>query len=162
MSHQQPNAHWIVWFSLLCAGILSIVPLPEWMAICRPAWVPMVLIYWVLALPECFRLSFAFAVGLLLDVFQGSLFGVHPLSFVFLTAVALSIHQRIRLFPLYQQALVIFVLILGYQLIQLTVRILTDVNGPPLPYLLPALTSAAIWSWIVMILRYLRRFFQVT
>ena len=89
MSHQQPNAHWIVWFSLLCAGILSIIPLPEWLAICRPAWVPMVLIYWVLALPQRFRLSFAFVVGLLLDVLQGSLFGVHPLSFVFLTAVTL-------------------------------------------------------------------------
>ena len=58
--------------------------------------------------------------------------------------------------------MVILALILSYQLIQLTMQILTGVNGPPLPYLIPAFTSAAIWSWIVMILRHLRRFFQVT
>ena len=77
---QQANAHWVVWMTLLVGAIFSIMPLPEWLSLVRPAWVPLVVIYWVLALPERFGLLFAFITGLLLDVFQGSLFGLNSLG----------------------------------------------------------------------------------
>ena len=33
MSIQAPNAHWVVWMSLLVAGVLSILPLPAWLSV---------------------------------------------------------------------------------------------------------------------------------
>ena len=104
MSVQHPNAHWVVWMSLLVAGIFSILPLPAWLSVARPAWVPMVLMYWVLALPNRFGLFFSFCVGLLLDVFMGASFGLNAMALTLVAFIMLNLHRRLRMFPWWQQA----------------------------------------------------------
>ena len=39
-------------FTFILAAILAAVPLPDWGDAARPAWVPLVLIYWVIAMPH--------------------------------------------------------------------------------------------------------------
>ncbi|MGI9274488.1 MAG: rod shape-determining protein MreD [Endozoicomonas sp.] len=161
MSVQKPNAHWVVWISLLGAVVLSILPLPAWMSVARPAWVPMVLMYWVLALPERFGLFFAFFIGLLLDVFLGTLFGQSSMGLLLVTVIVLGLHRRLRMFPWWQQAFMVFVIIGFYQLLNLWIRSAIGRTTPSLWYLLPSLTSAALWPWVSGVLRYLRRYFRV-
>ncbi|WP_263078228.1 rod shape-determining protein MreD [Endozoicomonas sp. Mp262] len=161
MSVQHPNAHWVVWMSLLVAAVLSILPLPAWLSVARPAWVPMVVMYWILALPNRFGLVFAFIVGLLLDVFLGVLFGLNALGLTLVAFVMLSLHRRLRMFPWWQQAFIVFVIISCYQLLGLWVKSAAGFSMPSLWYLLPALTSAAFWPWVLSILRFLRRYFRV-
>lgn len=157
----QPNAHWIVWITLLMAAIFSIMPLPQWLSLIRPSWVPLVLIYWILALPERFGLLFAFTIGLVLDVFQGSLFGLNSLAMVVVAFIVLSLHRRLRLFPVWQQAFMVFLLVGCYQLMALWVRSAAGDTIPSVWYLLPSLSSALIWPWIMSGLRFLRRYFRV-
>lgn len=161
MSAQHPNAHWVVWMSLLVAAVLSIIPLPAWLSVARPAWVVMVVMYWILALPNRFGLFFAFIVGLCLDVFLGVIFGLHSLSLTVVAFLMLSLHRRLRMFPWWQQAFIVFVIISFYQLLNIWIKTAAGLSMPSLWYLLPALTSAALWPWIFSILRFLRRYFRV-
>ncbi len=161
MSIQAPNAHWVVWMSLLVAGVLSILPLPAWLSVARPTWVAMVIMYWILALPNRFGLFFAFFTGLLLDIFSGVVFGIHSLGLVLVAFVMLSLHRRLRMFPWWQQTFVVFVIIICYQLINLWIRTVMGLSTPSLWYLLPSISSAALWPWLFSILRFLRRYFRV-
>lgn len=161
MSAQHSNAHWVVWMSLLVAAVLSIIPLPAWLSVARPAWVAMVVMYWILALPNRFGLFFAFIVGLCLDVFLGVIFGLHSLSLTVVAFLMLSLHRRLRMFPWWQQAFIVFVIISFYQLLNIWIKTAAGLSMPSLWYLLPALTSAALWPWIFSILRFLRRYFRV-
>ncbi|WP_299727504.1 rod shape-determining protein MreD [uncultured Endozoicomonas sp.] len=158
---QQPNAHWVVWMTLLAAAIFSIMPLPEWLSLIRPAWVPIVVIYWVLALPDRFGLFFAFITGLLLDVFQGSMFGLSSLGLLVLAFVVLSMHRRLRLFPMWQQSFMVFLLIAFYQILLVWLRSALGGTIPSVWYLLPSISSALIWPWMMSGLRFLRRYFRV-
>ncbi|WP_330924481.1 rod shape-determining protein MreD [Candidatus Sororendozoicomonas aggregata] len=161
MSIQAPNAHWVVWMSLLVAGVLSILPLPAWLSVARPAWVPMVLMYWVLALPNRFGLFFAFFTGLLLDIFSGVAFGMNSVGLVLVASVMLSLHRRLRMFPWWQQTFIVFIIINCYQLVNLWIRSVVGLSTPSLWYLLPSISSAPLWPWLFSILRFLRRYFRV-
>lgn len=161
MSTQRANAHWVVWFSLLIAFVLSILPMPAWLSIARPAWVPLVVLYWVMALPERFGLLFAFFSGLVLDIFLGTYFGQSSLGLLLVTAVVLSLHRRLRMFPWWQQAFMVFVVIGLYQLLNLWMRTLLGGVTPSLWYLVPSVSSAALWPWVSGVLRFARRYFRV-
>ena len=161
MSVQRASGHWVVWTSLIVALLLSILPLPDWVSISRPAWVAMVVMYWIMALPERFGLLFAFVAGLMMDVFLGTSFGHHSLGLLVVAVVTLSLHRRLRMFPWWQQAFMAFVIIGLYQLVNLWIKSALGRTPPSLWYLMPALTSAAFWPWLSVSLRYLRRHYRV-
>ena len=161
MSVQPSNAHWVVWMSLLVAGILSILTLPVWLSVARPAWVPMVVMYWVLALPNRFGLLFAFVIGLLLDILLNSFFGMSAAGMTLVAYVVLSLHRRLRMFPWWQQAFIVFIVINCYQLFHLWVKSMAGLVEPSLWYLLPSFTSAALWPCVLGVLTFLRRYFRV-
>ncbi|MRI32260.1 rod shape-determining protein MreD [Endozoicomonas sp. OPT23] len=161
MSAQRTNGHWIVWASIAVALLLSILPLPDWVSISRPAWVAMVVMYWIMALPERFGLFFAFVSGLMMDVFMGTGFGHNSLGLLVVAAVVLALHRRLRMFPWWQQAFMAFVIIGLYQLVNLWIKSALGRTPPSLWYLMPALTSAAFWPWLSLMLRYLRRYYRV-
>jgi hypothetical protein len=71
----------------------------------RPQWVAMTLIFWALALPDRVGVFWAFGSGLVLDVATGTLLGHHALGLsVVVYAGGGAAPQRIRIFPLWQQA----------------------------------------------------------
>ena len=55
---------WVIVLSFFLAYLLAIVPFPEWAMNYRPEWVPMVLIYWVMALPYRIGIGSAWCAGL--------------------------------------------------------------------------------------------------
>ena len=105
------NRRWVIALTLIVALWLSILPLPVWTQWARPEWVAMVLIYWVIALPERVGIGVAWSVGLIQDIVEGSLLGQHAFALAVLAYVALISSQRLRMFTPIQQAAVIFVLI---------------------------------------------------
>ena len=161
MSEQRANAHWVVWLTLLMAYILSILPLPVWLSVARPAWIPMVILYWIMALPERFGLMFAFIAGILLDVFLGTYFGQSAIGLLVIAVAVSGLHRRLRMFPWWQQAFMVFIIIGLYQVVNLWLRALISGTAPSLWYLLPSVTSAVLWPWVSGLLRFLRRYYRV-
>ena len=49
----------------------------------RPDWVALTIIYWSMLLPRDYSVGFAWVVGIIVDVAQGTLFGQHVLALCF-------------------------------------------------------------------------------
>jgi len=143
--------------SFLVALILIAVPLPEWGLHWRPDFVSMVLIYWCLALPHRVGLVSAFAIGLIVDVMHGGLLGQNALAKTMVAAVVIWAHLRLRMFPLWQQALVVLGLICLHQVVLLLTYNFTGGIQVDWRFLLPALSSMVLWPWLFILLRDLRR-----
>ena len=111
MSEVRSNGTWVIVASLFAALIFSTMPLPHMIEWGRPEWVALVLIYWVIALPYRVGVSTAWVVGLLMDVLNGTMLGQHALSLSIIVYFTFMLHLRVRVFPLWQQCLTVFVLI---------------------------------------------------
>lgn len=160
----QPRTHsiWVIFLSFFIAYLLAIVPFPEWAMNYRPEWVPMVLIYWVMALPYRVGIGSAWVVGIILDVLEGSVLGLNALGLVVIAYVTLNLHLRLRMFSALQQAglvlaLVGINLVFGHWLQIVTGQTVSS----SLMFLMAALTSAVIWPSLFQLLRHIRRSFDV-
>lgn len=144
---------WVIWLSFALALLLSVASLPEFMEVGRPLWLALFLTYWVLALPHRVGMTTAWGIGLLADVLNGSLLGLNALVLTLITFLVLSLHQRLRMFPMWQQSMVLLVVFGLAQLLQLWLNALTGSRPPTLAFVLPALVSALLWPWVCSILR---------
>ncbi|MEM7254880.1 MAG: rod shape-determining protein MreD [Pseudomonadota bacterium] len=147
--------------SFVLAFVLTAVPIPAWAVIWRPAWVALVLIYWCFALPQRVGVLVGWVSGLLLDVLNGTLLGQHAFGLALVAFVANRLHQRVRVLPPWQQALTVFALVFGYQLLVVWVNGIRGLEVPGWAYVAAPLTSMVLWPWIFIVLRDLRRKFQV-
>lgn len=94
------------------AFILTVLPVPESLSWIWPQWVLLLVIYKVITNPYKYGIVFAFVTGLIYDLLVGSKLGMHGLSYCVISYSILKIHQRIYLFPVLQQSLLVFVLVL--------------------------------------------------
>lgn len=147
--------------SFVIALLLTMMPLPDWAARLRPEWVTMVLIYWCMALPERVGVGSAWLLGLLLDVVRGTVLGQYALALTAVAFVTLNAHQRLRLYPLWQQAVIAAILIAFELLLVVWIKGIIDQLPGSWDYWLPAVTSALLWPWFFVLMRDVRRRFQV-
>ena len=144
---------WVIWLSFAVALLFSVASMPQFMEIGRPLWLALFLTYWVLALPHRVGMATAWCVGLLADVLNGSLLGQNALILTLITFLVMTLHQRLRMFPMWQQSTVLLVVFGLAQLVQLWLNALTGSRPPTLTFVLPALVSALLWPWVCTLLR---------
>jgi len=156
------HSGWVIVMSFIAALMLTIVPMPGWTVTLRPEWVVLVLIYWCMALPQRVGVGTAWFIGLILDVLQGALLGQHALSLSIVAFVTLKLHQRVRIFPLWQQALLILLLTALHQLLMLWVKGISGQASQAWDYWLPSISSMLLWPALFILLRRVRRHFHVT
>ncbi|MDX1592779.1 MAG: rod shape-determining protein MreD [Gammaproteobacteria bacterium] len=154
---------WAITASLIVALVLMIVPLPGWAEIARPEWPLLVLVYWCLALPSRIGVGISWLVGLCVDVLGGGLLGEHGLGYVLVAYLVVKLHLRIRVYPEWQQAGVVLLLLLLAQMTRLWVLGITG-RAPDalLVYFLPSVVGMLLWPFLMVLLRGYRRRFAVT
>lgn len=151
----------IIALSFLAALALTVVPLPDWLAPMRPEWTLLVLIYWCMALPERIGVGIGWIAGLLMDVLRAGLLGQHAMTLAIVAYLTLQLYQRLRVFPLWQQAFSVMVLVTLHQTLQAWVL---GITGPPpslWQWLLPIVSSTLLWPPLFLILRAMRRYYGV-
>ena len=163
MPHEQKSAGTgIILVTLVIAGWLEVLPLPDMLQHLRPEWLALTLIYWVIALPHRIGVFWGFFTGLFMDVLVGALLGQHALSLAVIAWIAALVHKRMRVFPPIQQSAVVFMMVGAAVLIAYLVQ---DATGrahlAPWLMLLSALTSALFWRPVYGLLRWVRRRFLV-
>jgi len=156
------NGSWVIALSLMAAFLLTIMPLPEWAIDWRPAWVVMVLIYWCMALPERIGIGTAWGLGILLDVQHGAVLGQNALSLSVVAYITLKSYQRIRVFPLMQQAISVYCYVILFKSVLVWIKSMLSIPPPNWTFWLPAITSAVLWPWLFIFLRSIRRKYKVT
>lgn len=140
---------------------LTVIPLPDWAVTLRPEWIPLVLIFWCINLPQRVGIGTAWVIGILLDVLQGALLGQHAFALTIMAFLSLKLHKRLRVYPVWQQSLSIFVLIMLYQLFLLWISGIAGVSSGYWSYWLPSLSSMLLWPFIDTVLRAVRRGFGI-
>lgn len=160
-SHKSSNT-WVIWLTLLLGLILSIVPMPAFFETARPLWLALLLSYWTLYLPHRIGMTSAWICGLAMDILYGSLLGQNALVLALVSFLIQILQHRLRVFPIWQQCLVLLILLGLAQLLHLWLYVLAG-NRPPstLLYLLPVLVSTLLWPWLFAILRGLRLYLRV-
>jgi len=157
-SHQ---GGWLILLSFIVAFMLTVIPLPEMLQYIRPEWSALVLLYWCMALPGRIGVGIGWAVGLLLDVLTGTLLGQHALGMTVIAYLIINLHQRIRIFPLWQQAIIIWMILNLYQILLLWFDGITGQPPKGLQFWLPPISGMILWPIIFILLRHLRRQFKV-
>jgi len=152
---------WIIAASFLVALLLELIPLPEWARFVRPQWSALVLIYWSIALPQRVGVGYAWILGLIQDVLTGTLFGQHALGMIFVAFIANRLHKRMRVFPLWQQSILVLLMLLLDQLLRFWTMGIIGQSPQGLSYWVPAFAGMLLWPWIFIVLRDIRRRFHV-
>ena len=117
---------WVPFATVFFAMVLLVIPAPELIRDFLPDWVSLVLIYWALALPTRMGVSLAWLAGLVVDLFTLGIPGAHALSKAVLVYLVKMLALRVRTYPLWQQSVMIM-LLLGLEVLMLAiVDIVTD------------------------------------
>ena len=153
---------WIIVLSFVIAMMLMTMPLPSWAINWRPSWVAIVLIYWCMALPDRVGIGVGWGLGLLLDVQQGTVLGQNALGLAVIAYLCLKSYQRMRVFPLVQQAMLVCIYLLLYEFISLWIRSMIGVPPNDWSYWMPAFTSMLLWPWLFIVLRDIRRKYLIS
>ncbi|NOX77139.1 MAG: rod shape-determining protein MreD [Gammaproteobacteria bacterium] len=161
MSIIQHRGGGLILLSFVIALLLHMLALPEWAEALRPDWIALVLIYWCIALPERVGVGVGWIAGLMLDVANGALLGQNALTLAIVAYLALRLHQRLRLFPIWQQAVSVLLLVLLHLMLTLWIKGSVDQSTVTWAYWLSALTSSLLWPVVFLTLRGLRRGYRV-
>jgi rod shape-determining protein MreD len=150
----------IIVVSLLLAFVLNLAELPFELRWLRPNFVALILIFWLLHKPEWVSVGVAFCLGLLLDGVCGFYLGQHALSFALMAYVVQVFYQRLRMFSLIQQALMVLLLLALDRLIANWVHVAVQGGGLDFSLLVNAVEGAIIWPFIALFMERYRRLFS--
>lgn len=135
----------VMFISILVSLVLSISLMPQGWFEFRPEWLALMVFYWTYRAPAQFGIITAWVLGLLLDVLEATPLGVNALGMAAVAFLVLTVHQRLRMFPILQQSILVFLLVgINQMLVHFIKQILgADTSG--FAYLWPAVTSAFLW-----------------
>jgi len=129
----------------MVALILMMLSVPEFVRLLRPNILVLLLIFWLIRIPENLGIGFAWTVGVIYDGFTGGFIGQHALSFSFIAYIVLVLHQRIRIFGALQQTLLVFLLLIFDQMIDSWVAMAIRGNDYHFYFLINAVMGAFCW-----------------
>lgn len=140
-----------VFVSFVIAASFEVVVLPDSLLMFRPEWLALILIYWLIRHPEQVGITTAVIFGLFMDVISGSVLGVHVFAYSVIAYLVLSMHQRLKMFPVIQQSFVVFFLVGISLMIVYLLSVMLNGAGGGLSYLWLALTSAMTWPLVLIL-----------
>lgn len=131
--------------TLLFGLILTLMPLPSWVAVARPAFYPATILFWALIQPRQFGVIAAWCCGLLLDVAYGTPLGQHALAVGLAAFLVFKLKELLHTFPAWQQALTLLPIFLIYEFTLFWIDGVSGRQADALWRWLPAFSTALIW-----------------
>ena len=147
---------WPAIASLLVALVLEVLPLPDFIALWRPPFLALTIIYWCMMWPNKIGIITAFFCGLALDVLYGSLLGQNALTLSLISFLTFRFHLQIRIFPLLQLTASIFALLAINAFLQLWIDGIAGLAPAGFSRALPVITGTLVWPFVMSALDRLR------
>lgn len=147
--------------TVLLSLLITLLPWPQAWQWYQPPWVLLVLIFWMMAIPEGIAVITVFFVGLLVDLLTGTLLGQHAFLFTLIAYLFFQLRKYITGFPLWPKFVMVIVLTVIYFFVQ---YIILWVIGKPYDtyrYWWPLLTTPLIWPWLYLLLNDVQRRFAL-
>lgn len=155
MKRASAGAYWLP-ISLLLAVLLGLLPVPNAIVALRPYFLGLVLIYWLLETPDRVGMGAAFVIGLIGDLALGTLIGEQALRLTVMAFIVQRFRARLRFFPLWQQSLAVFALLVNDRVIAAAVRLTLSEGMPRWTFWLSPLLALPLWPWLVVLFDTLR------
>jgi rod shape-determining protein MreD len=141
-----PASVGLMFFSLLGAFVVSVLPWSGTALLLRPDFVLLVLIFWTVHEPRSIGQGVAFAIGLLMDVSDSMLLGQHALTYVIAVFGAQVLRHRILSFHLPEQTLHILSLTIVSSIVMLLLNLALGADFPGLAFLVSPVATAMCWA----------------
>ena len=149
-----------IFLSLIFSVILTISTFP--LGSFSPDWTQLFLIYWILAAPLSIGLLSSWVVGLVLDVVLGSTLGINALMYTLISYLVFKIHHIARYITVFQQSIVIIVILLIKFTLVLWIDSILNINNYNISLYWSCLTSALCWPLVFYSLRVVRRKYNIS
>ena len=162
MNKSYKNQLWI-YLSLVLAVAVDNFVFPESILQWKPMLTLLVLIYWNMALPDKVGILEALLFGLIMDLLNGSILGLHGLLFVLITYICQRFFYQFRVSPIWQQSVILFFLFFIFKMTFSFdfLDVSTGMNIADSLYLtnsfIFSLISSIFWAPTFILLRALRR-----
>lgn len=140
-------------FSLFIGLMLNLLPWSGVALVLRPDFVALTLLFWSIREPRRMGIGVAWAMGLMIDVADGVLFGQNALAYSLAVYIAYVLHRRILLFTPWQQTFYALLLLLLLQLMTLLIRLATGAAFNGMSYFASSVTGALLWPLLTLLLQ---------
>ena len=154
------NKSIIILGTLLISIVLTISTFP--LGAFSPEWTQLFLIYWILALPMSIGLFTSWMIGLLMDVALSSTLGINALMYTSVSSLLFKIHHILRYITVFQQSIVISVILLVKITFLLWINAILDIENYGLSLYWTCLTSSLLWPAVYYLLRAIRRKYNLS
>ena len=147
-----PASVGLVFFSMVVALLLSVLPWSGTWLLARPDFVVLVLIFWAVHEPRSIGQGVAFALGLLMDVSDSMLLGQHALAYVIAIFGTQVLRVRILSFGLGEQTLHVLVITIVTSAMMLLLNLLQGADFPGMAYFISPVVTALLWgpvNWLL-------------
>src|SRR5688572_29264607 len=142
----------LMFFSLLAAYALAVLPWSGSWLLARPDFVLIVLLFWAIHEPRAIGQGLAFTMGLLMDVSDSMLLGQHALAYVITVFGAQVLRVRILSFLIPEQTLHVLGLTFTASAVTLVLNLLLGADLPGFLYVISPALTGLLWapvSWIL-------------
>ncbi len=161
MIKNESKGGFVILLSFAAAMFMNILPWWQTIDLFKPDWVALVLVYWVMAVPNRVGVLVGWIVGLFVDVLYGTLFGIHAMTFALMAYLIQMTYHRLRLFPRWKQSINIAVVIGIHMLLGRVLRGFVQPVSADFNYWMPLLGAMLFWPWVFIFLRDVRRKFCI-
>ncbi|HEX4334194.1 MAG TPA: rod shape-determining protein MreD [Usitatibacter sp.] len=147
-----PASLGLIFFSLVGAYLLAVMPWSGGWLLARPDFVLIVIVFWVLHEPRAIGQGAAFALGLLMDVSDSMLLGQHALAYVVAVFIVQVFRVRILAFGFAEQTLHLLGVTMAASSVTLLLNLLLGSDFPGIAYFVSPALTALVWApvnWIL-------------
>lgn len=156
MSRYDRRTDVIAALTIVLAVMLTLLKLPDTLAVVRPAFVLLVLAYWTQAAPGRFGLFIGWGMGLVLDVASAGVIGQHALAMVVSIYVLMRMRGVLRMAPMWQQCLLLVVVVVLYEFILFWMDGVHGRSADPWYRWVPVLTTPLFWPLLHLLVQSLQ------
>ncbi|CRK85596.1 Rod shape-determining protein MreD [Candidatus Providencia siddallii] len=151
------NNRGIIYLSFFIALILQVMPWPEKFDFYKPAWLFLILLYWIIHTPYLVKIWSSFITGIIIDSIDGSIFGVHALSFTIICYLASYNDQSLYNTSLFQQILFVVMFTFIKDLIVFVVEFLSSQALFYPQIFWNSIINGILWPLLFLFFRKIRR-----
>lgn len=155
MTPNSPVSFLLMFSSIAIAMVLTLIPLPNGVAIIRPAFFAATVVFWALMQPRSFGVISAWICGLFLDTAYGTPLGEHALALATAAFLAFRLRKLYWSLPLIQQGVALLPVFALYEFVLFWIDGVGNRDVGLLWRWLPVASTVIIWPiWVLILERF--------
>lgn len=137
--------------AMITVLVLTIIPIPDILAVFRPPWVLLFVLYIQFFLPRYFRVTWVFLLGLSMDVLLASVIGEHAFAMLLTSCLAATKARRFHFFSIAQQMTLIALCCSVYQVLIVLIDIAVGYNNSMIFAAGTVCVTMIFWPWLKLL-----------